>query len=89
MEELSTLARIRDVFPTCTILTNQVRPEFDTSVERKVRPVADAIIGTFASEIFFLQVTEEEKHFFRIVRSLFGPEGEVGFKLGAAGPVDL
>jgi len=88
VEEMSTLVQIRDAFPTCVILTNQVRPEFDTTLDRKLRPVADAILGTFASEIFFLRVTEEEKHFFRIVRSLFGPEGEVEFKLGPAGPVE-
>ncbi len=88
IEELNTLVQIRDSFPTCIILTNQVRPEFDTTADRKVRPVAEAILGTFASEIFFLRVTEEEKHFFRVVRSLFGPEGEVQFKIGPAGLID-
>ncbi len=89
IEELHTLVQIRDSFPTCIILTNQVRPEFDSTADRKVRPVADALLGTFASEIFFLRVTEEEKHFFRVIRSLFGPEGEVEFKLGPAGLIDL
>ncbi len=88
IEELNTLVQIRDSFPTCTVLTNQVRPEFDTTADRRVRPVADALLGTFASEIFFLRVTEEEKHFFRVIRSLFGPEGEVEFKIGRAGLID-
>jgi DNA repair protein RadA len=88
IEEFNTLVQIRDSFPTCIILTNQVRSEFDTTADRKVRPVAEAILGTYASEIFFLRVTEEEKHFFRVVRSLFGPEGEVEFKLGPAGLID-
>ncbi len=88
IEELKTLAQIRDSFPTSIILTNQVRAEFDTTVDRKVRPVADALLGTFASELFFLRVTEEEKHFFRVIRSLYGPEGEVEFKLGPAGLID-
>lgn len=88
IEELRTLTQIRDSFPTCIILTNQVRSQLDTAADSKVRPVADALLGTFASEIIFLRVTEEEKHFFRIVRSLFGPEGEVEFKLGPASLVD-
>ena len=88
IEQLTTLVHIRDAFPTCIILTNQVRSRFDTLDESKVRPVADAIIGTFASEIFFLRVTRDEKHYFRIIRSIFGPEGEVEFKLTPAALVD-
>ncbi|HMF30824.1 MAG TPA: hypothetical protein VKK79_05395 [Candidatus Lokiarchaeia archaeon] len=90
LEELATLVQIRDNFATCIVLTNQVRAEFDPAkeVNVNVKPVADYILAHFASEIIFLRVAEDERHYFRVMRSQFGPEVEIPFILGPAGLED-